>query len=130
MVKNTKGGSSHKKMARKNEDNHKELKIDLPSQLDLEETKEIIRTLNEIQNYQHIYFDEANPYLKSDFKKSEDENFEFLENKFLGLEEVLKLLSKQKNELKNLEKQSFLIKTKIMFKSQFKKVYRYTLKFN
>lgn len=29
MVKNTKGGSSHKKMARKNEDNHKELKIDL-----------------------------------------------------------------------------------------------------
>jgi len=29
MVKNTKGGSSHKKMARKNEDDHKELKIDL-----------------------------------------------------------------------------------------------------
>jgi len=29
MVKNTKGGSSHKKMARKNEDDHKELKINL-----------------------------------------------------------------------------------------------------
>ena len=31
---------------------------------------EIIKILNEIQNYQHIYFEDQNPYLKSDFKKS------------------------------------------------------------
>ena len=93
--------------------NFENLNCQINTEITAEKFEEIIKILSEIQNYQHIYFEEQNPYLQSDFKKSEDSNFEFLEKNFLDLEGNLKAISDYKKQLENLEKQNSLIKSEL-----------------
>lgn len=83
--------------------NFENLNCQINTEITTEKFEEIIKILSEIQNYQHIYFEEQNPYLQSDFKKSKDSNFEFLEKNFFGLEGNLKAISDYKKQLENLE---------------------------
>ena len=99
--------------------NFENLNCQINTEITAEKFEEIIKTLSEIQNYQHIYFEDQNPYLQSDFKKSENENFEFLEKKFSDLEETLKSIFEYKKRLENLEKQNFLIKSELEIFAKF-----------
>ncbi len=99
--------------------NFENLNCQFNSEITAENFEKITKILDEIQDHQHIYFDDLNPYLRSYFKKSVDANPEILEKNFLILEDDLELIFKQESELKNSEKQAAMAKNELKTFAEF-----------